>query len=319
MAGEATLDYSQTPVATPDETIAFILDTRNYREFDLTRPDFCGIYDCLDPRNIVRGLIAGIKSRRIKTVYQTAGGGAGIVDDRATYEAVQRGKVVSVEEAEELEKNARGATALDGHPRCRFIEAIEQVKQEEAAPSAETLLSFEQTLWIHRRPEFRKMEMWLPRLSEAAQAQLNNFDAYGMDERILDRLNKHYPHHDNVKDVNGDNQASVYLINHSQRVGLDRNKKAERLVVDNLDIQFYHDSRGAAFADLLRVHGTGAEILSPEQLNLYLAAFTLRSCAVETVLCNMHPTQVWELTHSTGGLSFAPVKETFGDRETAHD
>lgn len=307
---QAVLDASCIRVASVDETVSFILDTHNYTEFDLTRPDFCGIYDCLDPRTVVRGLITGTKNRKIKTAYQTAGGGAGIVDDIALAETVRRGEVVGASEALELAKNVRGATVLDGHRRCKFLLALAHIKQEAASPSEQTLDSFDRSLWRYRQSSWKRVARHLPRLSEGAQAHLDNMDSYGMSEAFLRELDESYPHHANVKEVYGENQAGVYLINHSQRVGLDRNQKAQLLAEDDLDIQFYHESRGAGFADTIRVFESGFENLSRRQLELNMGAFTLRSCAAETVLCNLRPTQVWELTHSTNGLHLTSIRET---------
>lgn len=307
---QCVVDPRNTRLASIDETVRFIINSHNYTEFDLTRPDFCGIYDCIDPRNVVRGMVAGTSSRRIKTAYQTAGGGAGVVDDRALYETVKSDDVVSVQKALEIEKNARGATVLDVHSMCKFITAISDVKQEMANPSDVTMDGVERTLFAHRPSEKEQILHLMPELQTAAVLQLEEMENYGMHPGVLEIFDEGYPAHANVKDVFGDNRASVYVINHSQRAGLDRNNKARMLVEQNTDIQFYHESRGAAFADYVRLYGSATEIMSGPDLHFMLGAFTLRSCATETVLCDLNPTEVWEVTHNTVGLHFAPIRST---------
>jgi hypothetical protein len=181
------------------------------------------------------------------------------------------------------------------------------IKQEQANPSQATLEDVEKSLWRIKR-NMRVMPL-IGALTDAAAAQLATSETHGINEGFLDKLSEHYPKHRNVVEVVGENQAQVYVVNHSHLVGLNRNRKASLLTEEGVDAQFYHESRGAAFADMFRVYGQGiaAEKMGRRAMDYRLGALALRSSASQTVLTSLRPTEVYELVHSSSGLHIRPV------------
>jgi hypothetical protein len=294
-------------VASLEEAASFVTDTRHYREFDLTRPDFSIIIGCIDPRTELRK-----PGKRIKTVIQTPGGGAGEADDRAIAETAVMGSVVTPSQALILEKHLRGTTVLGGHTGCKYIAANNAVKAEQIDPSQQTLDNVERTLFRYNRRQ-RVMPL-LPRIIEAATA----VDVLPTDFHV--QLDEYSPKHNNVTHVHGENEAQIYVVNHSTKVGLDRNAKAKLLLEEGVDIQFYHESRGAAIADLITTYDAGEGIVSALGANLSqkkiqkaldyrVGAWALRSCASETVLTSLRPTARYDVVHPSSGLEINLVKE----------
>jgi hypothetical protein len=281
-----------SPVFSQDISREFFLDPRSYTDFDTTRPDFRRMSGCTEPRNEDRG------SKRIKTVIQGAGGGGGDGQDRAIIQTILRGELVSWEEGFAEETKIRGSTVLGGHSRCKWAMANGVVLREEADPSDFTQDDFDRSLDLYGIE--RDVAPLMPRIFDAVKMQLEYIEENGALDHMVEVMDAHYPRHSNVAEVLGENVAQIYVENHHPHAGLNRDKKAKKRN-EGSDIQGYHESRMAAFADI-----RNGNFVSNEERGYRLGAFLLRNSAARTVLGSLQPnTEFWDIQLGEHGLLFA--------------
>jgi hypothetical protein len=282
---------SNSPVFSRGTSRDFFLDSRSYTDFDTTRPDFRRMSGCTEPRNEDRG------PKRIKTVIQGAGGGGGDGQDRAIVQTILRGEFVSWEEGFVEETKLRGSTVLGGHNRCKWAVANGLVLREEAEPSDFTRDDFDRSLELYGIAH--DILPLMPRIFDAVKLQLEYIEENGALDHMVEVLDAHYPRHSNVAEVLGENVAQIYIENHHPHAGLNRNKKAKKRD-EGIDIQGYHESRMAAFADI-----RNGSFVSNEERGYRLGAFLLRNSAARTVLGSLQPnTEFFDIHLGEFGLQF---------------
>jgi hypothetical protein len=279
------------PVYSREASRNFFLDTRSYTDFDTTRPDFRRMVGCTEPRNEDRG------SKRIKTVIQGAGGGGGEGQDRAIVQTILSGQLVTWEQGFSEETQLRGGTVLGGHDRCKWAMSNAAVLREEAEPSDFTQDDFNRSLRIYGVEE--DIRPLMPCIFEAVNLQLEYVEEEGSLEHMLEIMDAHYPIHSNVAGVIGENVAQIYIENHHPHAGLNRDKKAKQRDKGD-DIQGYHESRRAAFADI-----RNGNFVSNAERGYRMGAFLLRNAAARTILGSLQPsTEFWDIELGERGLLF---------------
>jgi hypothetical protein len=283
---------SELPTYSQDASRDFFLDSRSYTDFDTTRPDFRRIIACAEPRNEDRG------PKKIKTAIQTAGAGAGDAEDRAIAQTIIRNHLVTLDQAFKEEAALRGTSVLGGHPRCKFVLANGVVLREEIDPSDFTMDDLDRTLRDYGIEE--QIRPLMPHIFDAAKVQLDYVEEAGSLDNIIGLIDEHYPDHSNVAAVHGENVAQIYVENHHPHAGLNRDKKAKQRN-KGIDIQGYHESRRAAYEDILNSYD-----LSRVERGYRIAAFLLRSAASRKVLGSLQPnTEFWKITQGEKGLLIA--------------
>jgi hypothetical protein len=285
-----------SPVYSREASRLYFLDTRSYTDFNTTRPDFRRMSGCTEPRNEDRG------NKRIKTVIQGAGGGGGDGQDRAIVQTILRDQLVTWEEGFAEETKIRGSTVLGGHSRCKWATANGVILREEADPSDFTHDDFDRSLRLYGVEE--DIRPLMPRIFDAVKLQLEYIEENDSLEHMIEIMDVHYPNHSNVAEVLGENLAQIYVENHHPHAGLNRDKKAKQRD-KGIDIQGYHESRRAAYADI-----RNGNFVSNQERGYRLGAFLLRNSAARTILGSLQPnTEFWDIHPGEHGLLFVEREE----------
>ena len=231
------------------------------------------IVDCIDPR--------GKKSTNpIKTSIQTGGGVVGVGLDQAIAMSLDRGHFTNLKTGIAVE-SAFSRYVGDVHHTCAFIGKIIPVVSEMQAPSEQTLQTIDRWLYLHNHyTQGTVTRRVMGKVISASAYQLEYLEAKGHLKKINDYVDWLWPHHANVAEMEGEPLARFWIDNHSENMGLDREKKHRE---SRLVIKAYHNSVGAGISEI----ANGTDHVGKEK-EYKLGAWLLRGAATRTLLGGQH-------------------------------
>ncbi len=283
---EQSFELSREHYARPD----------SYGHFTLTEDDRL-IIDCIEPRNPL-----GVTHGSYDVTIQGPGGGSGEGLVGGIGLTIVRGEFVSVEEALTEDEQHRVNNILAAHVDCLFIREMRGITAEMVQPSDKTLANYERwgVLLGHRD----LVKSGLPKVREASAQQLEAMDNHEHMDHLLEHIDRLHPEHTNVRSVEGDPGAMVYVQNLHPNIGQDRNKHP--LNEDGTQaVRAYHDSLAAALVELDK-----ATKLSDDERGLRVAARIMVSAATMTVIERANPgLTIFEVMRSTSHSSGRQIAE----------
>jgi hypothetical protein len=268
----------------------------SYAHFTYTDDDRF-IIDCIEPRNPL-----GTPHGSYDVTIQGPGGGSGEALVGGIALTIVRGELVSVEEALVEDEEMRIYNILAGHLDCTFIREMRGITGEMVDPTDKTLENYTRLGAVLGHKDL--VQSSLPKIKEAGALQLEDMQDKAHMEHLLAHIDRLHPEHSNVKEVEGNPGAMVYVQNLHPNIGQDRNKHS--LKEDGTQaVRAYHDSVAAALVELDK-----ATELSNEERGLRVAARIMLSAATLTVIEGANPgIAIFEVMRSTSHSSGRQIIE----------